>query len=78
MTGNVFMAGSVAVVTGAALGIGRAASHRFASLGMRVAMIDLASGISTTPGRLSAMRRATRKTSWRSVLMCPTWLQWQS
>lgn len=44
MTGNVFMAGSVAVVTGAALGIGRAASHRFASLGMRVAMIDLASG----------------------------------
>lgn len=43
MTESVFRAGNVAVITGAALGIGRAAAHRFASLGMRVAMVDLAS-----------------------------------
>ena len=34
--------GGVAVVTGAASGIGLAAAHRFASLGFRVALVDLA------------------------------------
>ncbi len=34
--------GSVAVVTGAASGIGLAAAHRFASLGFKVALVDLA------------------------------------
>jgi len=43
MTGDVFKAGNTAVVTGAALGIGRAAAHRFASLGMRVCVVDLGS-----------------------------------
>jgi len=43
MTDIVFRAGNTAVVTGAALGIGRAAAHRFASLGMKVCMVDLAS-----------------------------------
>ena len=38
-----FQAGKVAVVTGAALGIGRAAATRFAKMGMRVVLIDLAS-----------------------------------
>jgi NAD(P)-dependent dehydrogenase (short-subunit alcohol dehydrogenase family) len=43
MTNSVFKAGSTAVVTGAALGIGRACAHRFAGLGMHVCMVDLAS-----------------------------------
>ena len=34
--------GGVAVVTGAASGIGLAAAHRFASLGFKVALVDLA------------------------------------
>jgi NAD(P)-dependent dehydrogenase (short-subunit alcohol dehydrogenase family) len=37
-------AGRVAVVTGAAMGIGLAACRRFAALGMRVCMADVASG----------------------------------
>ena len=37
-----FAPGNVAVVTGAALGIGRAACRRFARLGMRVCLVDLA------------------------------------
>ncbi len=36
-----FSPGRVAVVTGAALGIGRAACRRFAELGMKVCMIDI-------------------------------------
>jgi len=43
MTDSVFRAGNAAVVTGAALGIGRAAAHRFAAIGMKVCMVDLAS-----------------------------------
>lgn len=41
MTGDVLAEGRVAVVTGAAMGIGLAACRRFASLGMRVAMADV-------------------------------------
>lgn len=41
MTHPVFAAGRTAVVTGAALGIGRAASRHFAGLGMKVCMIDI-------------------------------------
>ena len=40
---QIFARGGTAVVTGAALGIGRAAALRFASLGMRVVLVDLAS-----------------------------------
>ncbi|WNK00851.1 SDR family NAD(P)-dependent oxidoreductase [Thalassospiraceae bacterium LMO-JJ14] len=43
MPETLFKAGNTAVITGAALGIGRAAAHRFAALGMRVCMADLAS-----------------------------------
>jgi NAD(P)-dependent dehydrogenase (short-subunit alcohol dehydrogenase family) len=39
-----FKSGNVAVVTGAALGIGRSAATRFAEIGMRVVLIDLSSG----------------------------------
>ncbi len=38
-----FQSGNVAVVTGAALGIGRAAATRFAAMGMRVILVELAS-----------------------------------
>jgi hypothetical protein len=41
MTHPVFAQGRVAVVTGAALGIGRAACRRFASLGMKLCMVDI-------------------------------------
>ncbi|MBO6948904.1 MAG: SDR family NAD(P)-dependent oxidoreductase [Rhodospirillales bacterium] len=43
MTDSVFKTGNTAVVTGAALGIGRAAAHRFARLGMRVCIVDIGS-----------------------------------
>lgn len=39
---KIFSPGNVAVVTGAALGIGRAMCQRFAEQGMRVVMVDLA------------------------------------
>ena len=42
MNVDVFREGNVAVVTGAALGIGRAACMRFAELGMSVCLADLA------------------------------------
>ena len=38
---SVFSAGNVAVVTGAASGIGLAAARRFATLGMKLVMVDL-------------------------------------
>jgi len=41
MSNSVFSEGRVAVVTGAALGIGRAACRRFAELGMSVCLVDL-------------------------------------
>lgn len=41
MTATIFEAGNVAVVTGAALGIGRAACQRFAKQGMSVCLADL-------------------------------------
>ena len=43
MTKDVFKSGKTAVVTGAALGIGRAASLAFARKGMKLCMVDLAS-----------------------------------
>ena len=43
MTHPVIAAGNVAVVTGAASGIGRAAAKRFAGLGMKVCLADLGS-----------------------------------
>lgn len=39
---SVLVPGAVAVVTGGASGIGLAAAHRFVSLGLRVAILDLA------------------------------------
>ena len=42
MSETIFIAGRSAVVTGAALGIGRAACRRFAELGMSVCLVDLA------------------------------------
>ncbi len=44
MTHPAFQAGNGAVVTGAALGIGRALSQHFADLGMKVAMLDVDAG----------------------------------
>lgn len=41
MTHPAIAAGNVAVVTGAALGIGRALARRFAAEGMRVALLDI-------------------------------------
>ncbi len=38
---SAFAAGNVAVITGAASGIGLAAAHRFAALGMKIVMADL-------------------------------------
>jgi NAD(P)-dependent dehydrogenase (short-subunit alcohol dehydrogenase family) len=44
MTDPVLTTGRVAVVTGAAMGIGRAACRRFAALGMKVCMADVDAG----------------------------------
>lgn len=42
MNDTIFSPGRTAVITGAALGIGRAASRRFAEMGLSVCMVDLA------------------------------------
>lgn len=63
---SVFSSGNVALVTGAASGIGLAAARRFAGLGMKVAMADLAG---------SALERATAEvteTAPGKVLSFPT------
>lgn len=43
MTHPAFAEGNVAVITGAALGIGRAAALRFAGMGLKVCLVDLPS-----------------------------------
>jgi NAD(P)-dependent dehydrogenase (short-subunit alcohol dehydrogenase family) len=50
---SVFSSGNVAVVTGAASGIGLAAARRFAQLGMKIVLADLAG---------SALERARPRT----------------
>ena len=46
--------GRVAVVTGAASGIGRAAALRFAALGLKVCLVDIASGALEAAGAAAA------------------------
>ena len=58
-------AGQTAVVTGAALGIGRATARRFAELGLRVVMIDKA------PAALAARDASKRADQPRSIRMTP-------
>ncbi|MGI9411834.1 MAG: SDR family NAD(P)-dependent oxidoreductase, partial [Hyphomicrobiaceae bacterium] len=69
MSVDVFRAGNVAVVTGAALGIGRAACQRFAELGMSVCLADLA-GEDLESARVLAAEASPRGTD--AVLMHPT------
>ncbi|KQS72365.1 short-chain dehydrogenase [Rhizobium sp. Leaf371] len=69
MTHAAFSANAVAVVTGAASGIGLAAAHRFASLGMKVVLAD------RKGERLSEAARAVAETSAHGaegVLACAT------
>lgn len=56
---TVFAPGKVAVITGAGSGIGRAAAERFASLGMRLVLLDKdAAAVEALAGRLGADVRA--------------------
>ncbi|MGH6895407.1 MAG: SDR family NAD(P)-dependent oxidoreductase [Geminicoccaceae bacterium] len=69
MSHPVLTAGRVAVVTGAAMGIGLAACRRFAALGMRVGMTD------TATGELRSARAAVARLAPggdRDVLAVPT------
>ncbi|MEM8496693.1 MAG: SDR family NAD(P)-dependent oxidoreductase [Pseudomonadota bacterium] len=50
MNNDAFASGNVAVITGAADGIGRAAAQRFASMGMRVCLVDLNADALQTAG----------------------------
>ena len=53
MQNTVLSGGGVAVITGAALGIGRAMAHRFVADGMRVALLDVdAAGLSEAAASL--------------------------
>lgn len=56
-------AGRVAVITGAASGIGLAAARRFASLGMKLCLADLSA---------DALARAAAKIGTRDILTVPT------
>jgi NAD(P)-dependent dehydrogenase (short-subunit alcohol dehydrogenase family) len=69
MTHTVLTAGRVAVVTGAAMGIGLAACRRFAALGMRVAMADvLADELQAARGEVARLAPGGE----RDVLAIPT------
>jgi hypothetical protein len=69
MTHSVLTAGRVAVVTGAAMGIGLAACKRFAALGMRVCMADVLAD-ELQAARLEVVERAHGGD--RDVLAVPT------
>ena len=69
MTHPVLTAGRVAVVTGAAMGIGLAACKRFAALGMRVCMADVLAD-ELQAARLEVVERAHGGD--RDVLAVPT------
>jgi NAD(P)-dependent dehydrogenase (short-subunit alcohol dehydrogenase family) len=69
MTHPALTAGRVAVVTGAAMGIGLAACRRFATLGMRVVMADVLAG-ELQSARAEVARLAARGDS--DVLAVPT------
>lgn len=69
MSHAVLTAGGVAVVTGAAMGIGLAACQRFAALGMRVCMADvLADELETARGVVASLAPGGD----RDVLAVPT------
>ena len=69
MTHPVLTSGRVAVVTGAAMGIGLAACRRFAALGMRVCMADvLADELQSARGEVATLAPGGE----RDVLAVPT------
>lgn len=69
MTHPVLTSGGVAVVTGAAMGIGLAACRRFAALGMRVCMADiLADELQAARGEVARMAPGGE----RDVIAVPT------